>query len=48
MASIAEHQWRWAEAKSEYRRALDLRPNDAGGYRDSLGGWSVRDVTRKP
>ena len=38
MASIAEHQWDWAEAKSEYHRALDLRPNDAGGY-SGLAWW---------
>jgi TolB-like protein/DNA-binding winged helix-turn-helix (wHTH) protein/Flp pilus assembly protein TadD len=38
MASIAEHQWHWAEAKSEYHRALDLRPNDAGGY-SGLAWW---------
>ena len=38
MASIAEHQWHWAESKSEYHRALELRPNDAGGY-SGLAWW---------
>ena len=38
MALIAETQWHWAEAKSEYHRALDLRPNDAGGY-SGLAWW---------
>jgi hypothetical protein len=47
MASIAEHQWHWAEAR-EYHRALDLRPNDAGGY-SGLAWWlECQDVTRKP
>ena len=32
MAGIAETQWHWAEAESEYHRALDLRPNDAVAY----------------
>jgi TolB-like protein/DNA-binding winged helix-turn-helix (wHTH) protein/Flp pilus assembly protein TadD len=32
MAGIAETQWHWAEAESEYHRALDLRPNDAAAY----------------
>jgi len=32
MAGIAEAQWHWAEAESEYHRALDLRPNDAAAY----------------
>ena len=48
MASMAESQWHWAEAESEYHRALDLRPNDAVRIRDLPGGWSVRDVPRKP
>jgi len=32
MAGIAEAQWHWAEAESEYHRALDLRPNDAAAH----------------
>jgi TolB-like protein/DNA-binding winged helix-turn-helix (wHTH) protein/Flp pilus assembly protein TadD len=38
MASIAETQWHWAEAESEYHRALDLRPNDAAAY-SGLAWW---------
>lgn len=38
MALIAETQWHWAEAESEYHRALDLRPNDAAAY-SGLAWW---------
>jgi TolB-like protein/DNA-binding winged helix-turn-helix (wHTH) protein/Tfp pilus assembly protein PilF len=38
MASMAEAQWHWAEAKSEYYRALNLRPNDAGAY-SGMAWW---------
>jgi TolB-like protein/DNA-binding winged helix-turn-helix (wHTH) protein/Flp pilus assembly protein TadD len=38
MALIAETQWHWAEADSEYHRALDLRPNDAAAY-SGLAWW---------
>jgi TolB-like protein/DNA-binding winged helix-turn-helix (wHTH) protein/tetratricopeptide (TPR) repeat protein len=38
MALIAETQWHWAEAESEYHRALDLRPNDATAY-SGLAWW---------
>jgi TolB-like protein/DNA-binding winged helix-turn-helix (wHTH) protein/Flp pilus assembly protein TadD len=38
MALIAETQWHWAEAESEYHRALDLRPNDAFAY-SGLAWW---------
>jgi len=38
MASMAENQWHWAQAKTEYDRALDLRPNDAGAY-SGLAWW---------
>jgi TolB-like protein/Tfp pilus assembly protein PilF len=38
MASIAESQWHWAEAESEYHYALDLRPNDAAAY-SGLAWW---------
>lgn len=38
MASIAESQWHWAEAESEYQYALDLRPNDAAAY-SGLAWW---------
>lgn len=38
MASIAESQWHWEEAESEYQYALDLRPNDAAAY-SGLAWW---------
>jgi TolB-like protein/DNA-binding winged helix-turn-helix (wHTH) protein/Flp pilus assembly protein TadD len=38
MALIAETRWHWAEAESEYHRALDLRPNDAFAY-SGLAWW---------
>ncbi|MDX6459624.1 MAG: hypothetical protein QOE55_3321 [Acidobacteriaceae bacterium] len=38
MASMAESQWHWAEAESEYHRALELRPNDAATY-SGLAWW---------
>ena len=38
MALIAETQWHWAEAESEYHRALDLRPNDPAAY-SGLAWW---------
>jgi TolB-like protein/DNA-binding winged helix-turn-helix (wHTH) protein/Flp pilus assembly protein TadD len=38
MASMAESQWHWAEAESEYHRALQLRPNDAATY-SGLAWW---------
>jgi tetratricopeptide (TPR) repeat protein len=31
-------QWKWAEAEVEYRRALDLNPNDAAAH-DGLSDW---------
>ena len=36
VASLDQTQWQWAEAESEYRRALDLNPNDPAAY----GGFS--------
>jgi len=38
MASMAESEWHWAEAESEYHRALELRPNDAATY-SGLAWW---------
>jgi TolB-like protein/Tfp pilus assembly protein PilF len=29
LADMQKKQWQWAEAEAEYRRALDLNPNDA-------------------
>lgn len=38
MASLAESQWHWTEAESEYYRALELRPNNAAAY-SGLAWW---------
>jgi TolB-like protein/DNA-binding winged helix-turn-helix (wHTH) protein/Flp pilus assembly protein TadD len=38
MASMAETEWHWAEAESEYHRAIELRPNDASTY-SGLAWW---------
>jgi TolB-like protein/DNA-binding winged helix-turn-helix (wHTH) protein/Tfp pilus assembly protein PilF len=32
LADIERQQWHWAEAEREYRRALEINPNDAGAY----------------
>jgi TolB-like protein len=39
LAEMYQKQWKWAEAEVEYKRALDLKPNDAlahRGYADWL------------
>jgi len=39
LANIEKDQWQWAEAEAEFRRALDLNPNDAvaqNGFADWL------------
>jgi TolB-like protein/Tfp pilus assembly protein PilF len=39
LANIQKDQWQWAEAEAEFRRALDLNPNDAvaqNGFADWL------------
>jgi len=38
LADIAQKQWHWAEAESEYRRALELDPNDPDAY-TGLAEW---------
>ena len=38
LAVVYTRQWRWAEAEAEYRRALDLNPNDAAAY-DGYADW---------
>jgi TolB-like protein/Tfp pilus assembly protein PilF len=38
LASMAETEWHWAEAESEYHRAVELRPNDAATY-SGLAWW---------
>ena len=38
LAQVAQQQWRWAEAEAEYRRALELTPNDSDAY-GGLARW---------
>jgi len=38
LAAIYMRQWKWAEAEAEYRRALDLKPNDAAAF-DGFSDW---------
>jgi len=32
LATIEREQWQWAQAEAEYKRALNLNPNDAGAH----------------
>jgi TolB-like protein/Tfp pilus assembly protein PilF len=32
LAQVKQQQWHWSEAKAEYARALELRPNDAAAH----------------
>jgi TolB-like protein/Flp pilus assembly protein TadD len=36
LANVLQEEWRWTEAEAEYRRALELNPNDA----QALSGFS--------
>jgi len=38
LANIEKDQWQWAEAEAEFRRALDLNPNDAVAQ-NGFGDW---------
>lgn len=38
VANVQQERWQWAEAEAEYRRALDLNPNDAAAH-DELADW---------
>jgi TolB-like protein/DNA-binding winged helix-turn-helix (wHTH) protein/Tfp pilus assembly protein PilF len=38
LAGIAQEQWHWAEAETEYRRALELNPYDSDGFA-GLADW---------
>ena len=38
LADMLQKQWQWAEAEAEYRRALELNPNDAAAQ-DGYSGW---------
>src|ERR1700676_3631319 len=32
LADIYQEQWHWSDAQAEYKRALDLKPNDAAAH----------------
>jgi TolB-like protein/Flp pilus assembly protein TadD len=32
LANVLQQDWQWAQAETEYERALELAPNDAGAY----------------
>jgi TolB-like protein/Flp pilus assembly protein TadD len=32
LANVLQEEWHWAEAEAEYKRALELNPNDAGAH----------------
>ena len=32
LAGVYQKQWQWSEAEAEYKRALELNPNDAGAH----------------
>ena len=38
LAYMQQDQWHWAEAEAEFKRALDLNPNDPAAYR-GLANW---------
>jgi TolB-like protein/Tfp pilus assembly protein PilF len=38
LANVLQEEWRWSEAETEYRRALDLNPNDANA-RSGFALW---------
>ena len=38
LATVQQEQWQWAQAEAEYRRALDLNPNNAVAY-SGLASW---------
>jgi len=38
LGNTYQKEWRWRESEAEYKRALDLKPNDAPAYR-SFASW---------
>src|SRR5262249_8199501 len=38
LAQALQEDWQWAEAETEFRRAIDLNPSDADAY-DGLANW---------
>lgn len=41
MAAIYEEQWQWSEAQTEYKKALELNPNDSEAQ-FGFAGWLLR------
>jgi TolB-like protein/DNA-binding winged helix-turn-helix (wHTH) protein/Flp pilus assembly protein TadD len=39
LAFVYMEYWQWRDAEAEYRRALELSPNDAAAYRGFGAGW---------
>jgi Tfp pilus assembly protein PilF len=39
LAFVYMQRWQWRDAEAEYRRALELNPNDAAAYRGFGAGW---------
>src|SRR6202790_1794964 len=40
LGNIAQQEWRWTEAEAEFRRAVELSPNNAEAY-SAFAGWLV-------
>lgn len=38
LADVYQEQWQWSDAEGEFKRALDLNPNDAGAHL-AFAGW---------
>ena len=41
LAFVYMEHWQWRDAEAEYRRALELSPNDAAAYRGFGAGWMM-------
>jgi hypothetical protein len=42
-----QKQWKWAESEEEYKRALELKPNDASAHRGLHIGWPATVAHKK-
>jgi tetratricopeptide (TPR) repeat protein len=38
LAVVSQERWQWSDAEAEYKRALDLKPNDAAAHL-GFAGW---------
>ena len=47
LASVLQEEWHWAEAEAEYRRALALKPNDAGAQAEFANWMSCQGRTEE-